>query len=1598
MSSTAKKVSSKSKKLAATVPPLKKQPNLSPPKDFIDAFYAHVLPADLALFSGEEKKRIASSVWSLASSRLPGDVVLRIFNPSKEADGWEVDHTVIEVVNDDMPFLVDSVTGVLQKRGLSVHIVIHPVLSMLRDARGKALGLAKEGSDAGQTESIMHIQIDRCFGGESLKDLEKEIRATLKDVRGAVRDWSAMLDRVQEALTDVAPPTPSGETADEKTEEIKAFLRWLMDDNFTFLGYRELQLEEKNDTISSIRALPGRGLGILRDDNLHMFGGLREIDRRLTPALMKYHRENEILSIMKTHAVSTVHRRVPMDAIFVRQFDERGFVVFERLFVGLFTSKTYAQVPRLVPLVRRKITNVVSRLSFSNRSHNGRNLTHIISTYPHDELFQIGEEELYKNVLGILQLQERARVALFLRRDKFDRYVTCLIFVPRDQYDSSLRKMVQDFLEEAFKGKALSWQVRIDDSLLARAFGTIRLTPDSPFPDLAKLEDDVREMCRTWTGRLRDSLVESCGEAEALTLLDRYAAAFPKAYKDSVTPHDAVYDVRHLEKMRAAPRLMVDGSRKSNGHVRVKLLQPERPLLLSESLPLIENMGLKIDYMGGPYEITLKDSAPVYIHEFVGTMAHPMLEDFATVKPLFEEVLTKVWSGEVENDPFNQLTLRAGLGWRDVVLLRCFARYLRQLRIPYSHEMIASALVAHPKATRKTCALFLLKHDPSLKDAERAAKMKAMEESLIGSLADVSALEEDRIIRRYLNLVQASLRTNYFQMDEDGNPKPYLSIKLDSRKVDFMPLPKPLCEIFVYSPRVEAVHLRGGKVARGGIRWSDRRDDFRNEIQGLMKAQMVKNTVIVPVGSKGGFIVKRPPAEHEKMQAEGIACYKTLMRGLLDITDNAKNGKIIPPKNVVRHDGDDPYLVVAADKGTATFSDIANGISREYGFWLDDAFASGGSAGYDHKGMGITARGAWEAVKRHFREIGTDIQKQPFTCIGVGDMSGDVFGNGMLLSPQTRLLGAFDHRHIFCDPTPDAAKGLAERKRLFKLPRSSWNDYNRDLISKGGGIFARTEKAIRISPEMKKAYGITADSLSPAELIRTLLTLDIDLLYFGGIGTYVKASTETNAEVGDRANESLRINGKDIRAKVVGEGANLGLTQRGRIEYAQNSGRLNTDAIDNSAGVDTSDHEVNIKILLRRAVDRKALSFASRDKLLASMTDQIGKMVLRDNYLQTQALSVSEAQSADLFPAHVRCMQFLEHEGLLNRAVEFLPDDSVIAERRQLGKGLVRPELAVLFGYGKLWLYQKILESKIPDDPALKRDLNAYFPEALQKAYAKDVALHQLRREIVATAVTNDIVNHMGVGVLLPMFERGDVEAVVRAYVLAREALRVSELWADIEALDNKVPALTQTRMLLSIRAALTKAMARLMANRDALAHLELSAATYRNGVEKLNEWLSKSSDLGDAENETRFEGVPEALSKRIARLFTLIWALDLVGLADREKTSVADLAAIFFDLGKRLEIGWLSQLATQKAQTSWQREVVGMACEKLAAHHRRLTAQIVVKKAKGKKQTVATWAEQNADKLKYYDAILSRCRAADASVDLAMLMLADERLSEIAA
>ncbi|MFQ5973385.1 MAG: NAD-glutamate dehydrogenase, partial [Alphaproteobacteria bacterium] len=1332
-----------------------------------------------------------------------GEPKVRVFNPRVEEHGWKSKHTVIEVVNDDMPFLVDSVTAELNTRGFTVHLVIHPMVEVERRNGGdlaRILPAGGDGSNMAVAESFMHFEIDEQSDPEVLDGLRRGIEDVLRDVRAAVEDWPSMLEKVA-AIRGELDKNPAKLPPDDITEA-GAFLQWIADNQFTFLGYREYDYSGRGAT-ERMTVAPG-GLGVLRDPERTVLENWRN-NQPLPPELEAFVHQPTPIMVIKANERASVHRPVHMDVIGVKKFNNRGKVTGERLIVGLFTSAAYSRSPLDIPLLRRKLAYVVDRAGFAPASHDSKALAHILETYPRDELLQIDKETLFDNAVGILHLQERQRIALFLRRDAFERYVSALVYIPRDRYNTDLRRRLAGILERAFNGVVTAFTPYLaSDSVLAQVLFTVKTQPgELPRYNLEDIEAALVEGARSWADRLRDALVESKGEEPGLRLYHRYADAFSSGYRDSYLPEAAVVDIDKIEATLTADELGMNLYRPieaRNDEVRFKIFYVGAQLPLSDVLPMLENMGLKV--IGEePFEVWLdEDEHSIWIHDFDMMSRSGAPVQLAQVKEKFHDAFNRVFKGDIENDGFNRLVLGAGLDWREVVALRAICKFLRQTRTAFSQAYMEQTLANNPDLARLVVALFRVRFDPA-RQTDGKDDARAIRERIEAGLDAVESLDEDRILRRFVNVVDATRRTNYFQLGADGVPKPYLSLKLDSREIEELPEPRPMVEIFVYSPRMEGCHLRGGKVARGGIRWSDRLEDFRTEVLGLMKAQMVKNAVIVPVGSKGGFVCKRLPTGGDRaaLMKEVKDCYSILMRGMLDLTDNLEQGKIVPPPDVVCHDDDDPYLVVAADKGTATFSDIANGISRDYGFWLGDAFASGGSAGYDHKQMGITARGAWESVKRHFRELGRDIQTQNFTVVGVGDMSGDVFGNGMLLSRHTKMVAAFNHLHIFVDPDPDPAKSLDERKRLFELPRSSWADYDAGLISEGGGVFDRKAKSIKPTPEMKALFGIEADQITPAGLIRAVLAAPVDLLWFGGIGTYVKASHETNAEVGDRANDGLRVDATELECKVIGEGANLAVTQRGRIEFARLGGRVNTDFIDNSAGVDTSDHEVNIKIVIDDIVAAGDLTEKQRNTLLDEMTDDVARLVLNDNYLQSQAITQAELQAHERLDQQWRFVKSLEKEGRLDRAIEFLPDDEEMQERQAQGSGLTRPEYAVLFSYAKLALYDELLPTNVPDDPHLVRDLARYFPERLRERFAEPIARHRLRREIIATYITNSVINRVGATFVHELQARTGMTPadIARAYVVARGAFRLRPLWREIETLDNKVSSETQAEMSL---------------------------------------------------------------------------------------------------------------------------------------------------------------------------------------------------------
>lgn len=1571
---------------------------------FVRLFYDNVPPDDIAGRSVDTLYGAAMTLYKFAQKR-PADLSakIRVYNPDLEEHGWKSDHTVIEIINTDMPFLVDSVTSALHEFDATVHLVIHPIMRVVRDDDQTLQSVSSVDASDAPRESVMHVEIDEQTDEKTLAAIRVRLEDVLTDVSLAVVDWQPMMEKVQEVLGQIRK-APKG-ISEEAVTETRDFLDWLYNDHFTFLGYREYRFTGEGKK-TRVEVKKDNQLGILKREGTHVFDELRQLDT-LSPEVHDFVTKPNLLMVTKANKQSTVHRSVHLDTIVVKQFDAQGKVVGQHLFVGLFTSVAYNLSPKLIPLLRMKLAETVKRAGFPPASHDGKALVNILETFPRDELFQVELDDLYHICMGILHLQERQRIALFMRVDAFERFVSCLIFCPRDRFTTKLRLKFQQVVEQAFGGKVSANYTQIGDSPLARLHVLVKTTPgELPEYDVAEIETRLVEAARDWNDTLRQVLVREMGEERGIGLYRKYGDSFATEYQERFAAETAVLDIERIEDVVRNNDLRVNLYRPieaAENELRFKIYSPGAPVPLSDVLPMLENLGLKV-ITENPYSVAPRDSDfTVRIHDF-GVLVNGSFS-LHEVRNKFQELFVRMWHDEVENDAFNHLVLLAGLDWREVVILRTYARYMRQVGSAFSQDYMARTLANNSALAASLVELFVARFDPD-RDLGLEEEAEAIEADIVRSLDDVMNPDEDRILRAFLNLVQSSLRTNFFQAGPDGNPKPYLSIKFDSRKIEDMPLPKPWREIFVYSPRVEAVHLRGGPVARGGIRWSDRQEDFRTEILGLVKAQMVKNAVIVPVGSKGGFVVKRPPVDggREAFLEEGIACYKTLMCGMLDITDNIVGGKVVQPERVRRLDDDDPYLVVAADKGTATFSDIANGVARDYGFWLDDAFASGGSQGYDHKKMGITARGAWESVKRHFREMGKDIQTEFFTVAGVGDMSGDVFGNGMLLSEQTKLIAAFNHMHIFVDPDPDPAKSFAERKRLFDMPRSSWADYGTKALSKGGAIFDRKAKTLDPSKEVRKLLGLGTGKVTPAELMQAILKSDVELLWFGGIGTYIKSSQETNADAGDRANDAIRINGKDVRAKVVGEGANLGATQRGRIEYALKGGRLNTDAIDNAAGVNCSDHEVNIKILLGDVVTNGDMTEKQRNKLLENMTDEVGELVLRDNYLQSQAISTTYAGGGDALDAQVRLIRSLEREGRLNREIEYLPDEEEIARRFAAHEGLTRPEISVLMPYAKLWLYDEVLRSDLPDDPILVEELVRYFPTALQTKYQKAISHHRLRREIIATVATNSLVNRVGGTFVHDMMEATGFPAVdvSRGYLISRAVFGLREIWAGIEDLDNKVAANVQTAMFKDVGRMVEDVTLWFLRNCEEL-NVGEKIERFRPDVARVIEAFDTIIPTDAAIRTTLTQrsehlmdmGVPEDLAKRVAAMPQMVAVCDIVRIAEASGRDVLDVGATYFAVGSRFQLGMLRAAAEAvEAETHWQKLARAAAIDDLFGHQRELT-RVVLAEGDGTKaghEVVEAWADSHQRSCARCDQLIDELRGAG-QIDLAMLTVANRQI-----
>ncbi len=1465
----------------------------------------------------------------LGRSRGVGQAALSFYTPDFDRHGWHSPHTVIDVVTDDMAFLVDSLTMAIDRHGLNIHCLLHPVLGVERDANGSLLRTEARGSTGTRNESWIHLEIDRIGDASLIEALHAELLDVLDDVRAANEDAEVMKRRIAEIVADPCL------NADVSSSEIAEFLRWLTQGNFVFLGYTAYVAPLGGDRpAGELKRSVDGGLGLLRRVDHPRFGRCLA---NIPGGLAELGRLPSALTLVKADGRSTVHRPAYLDFIGVCHHDAAGNIVGEHVFVGLYAAHVYHVSVNEIPVVCQKVAAIRAACGFAPGGHKDKTLINVLETYPRDELIESAESDLLRIANGMVTLHEHPQVRVFLRNDRWGRYVSALVYMPRDRYDTNVRRRITQVLSEMLQADSVEFFHMVGESRLARLQLIARVPAGKRIEyDAAVFEREVARIVRGWYDELQQHLIEHCGEAQGNALLRRYARALPLAYQEQVLPTSAVADLEYLALAEKTGRIEVKLNAPygdEGAHQHIKLFLDSMPRPLSSVLPVFDNMGVTV-LTEQPFKLT---GSHLHIADFAVRLPRAeALEDEAT-RAAFIELLEKVLRDEAENDGFNRLTLLAGLDAPRIVVLRAYARYLRQAGLSFSQAYIERCLATYPAIARLLSALFESRLAPP-RDEDEAASVA---DELTAALESVGNVDDDRILAAYRMAIEATLRTNAWQTDADGRPKDYLSFKIASKDIPFLPKPVPLYEIFVYSPRMEGIHLRGSRVLRGGLRWSDRMEDFRTEGLGLVKAQMVKNVVSVPLGAKGCFVGKRlPPAsEREAYQEEGIACYKTYIRGLLDITDNLVDGQIVPPRHVRRRDGDDPYLVVAADKGTATFSDIANGIALEYGFWLGDAFASGGSRGYDHKKMAITARGAWEAVKRHFREMGDagdgkgrDTQNETFTAVGIGDMSGDVFGNGALRSNMMRLVAAFDHRHIFLDPNPDAAASFAERQRLFDLPRSSWDDYDKTLISAGGGVWSRSVRSISLSAPVRERLAISAEQMTPNELINAILKAPVDLLYNGGIGTYVKASSESHLDANDRANDAVRVDATELRAKVVGEGGNLGLTQKARIEYALAGGRINTDAIDNSGGVGCSDHEVNIKILVSGLVASGDMTGKQRDELLASMTDDIARLVLIDNYQQTQAISLEATAAQPLLSAHTQLIRYLEGKGAINRLLEVLPSDKGLVERGQAGRGLTRPEIAVLLAHAKIHLKEAILASALPDAEELQALFAHYFPEKLVAYCPERLAAHPLKREIVTTQLVNRMVNRMGTTFALQLGdETGASPAqVMSAWFAASELLGAEALWQELEALDLQLPVVRQLVLMSELRALILAATRQLLVvgYGGGLRTPAMLVAPYREALSQAMVAIRQGADASSG------------LEALLAARHRLVAIFEQVDLSQAVGVPLDTVEAICQRFGERLDLVWLGEAISRlPADNRWQ----ARARSQLAGELRKLRQALIL-------------------------------------------------------
>ncbi len=1576
---------------------------------FTRIYYSRTPLMELREMDPAHAAEVATNSFAFFAEKTPvkDRPVMRLLTPEgKTPEGKESGtHLILEILNNDMPFLVDSLRAELGRLGITIHETIHPVMYVQRSADGALKKIcipAEDGSlpKSAKAESFIHFELSFLPDDLSEDAFLETLKKVLHMVKLSVDDWHKLTTKTKEIVKQIWKIEKYFER--DEVKELYDFISWLLEDNFVFLGYIEYDFTNGKKQ-PSLSVVPNSELGLFRLEDYELKPkGLMS----LPPELLHFSQQPELIEITKSNRKSSVHRPVLMDYISIKRFDTRGKVIGEHRFLGMFTSTVYYQSADQIPYIRLKIARTLVRANFDPNSHNGKSLKAILEFYPRDELFQISENDLLNFSIAIMALEAKPNVKLLVRKDRYERFMSCMVYVPRERFNTYLREQITQILESAFGGSVTAFYTQITDSPLARAHLIVSTEPgQAKEVDLEKIEAQIARVTNRWQDGLRSALQTQVDAEKSDALFSRYCDAFSDAYLQVHDAKSTVADILKIEGALKETGLAIDLYQLNSDpdtvfHVKIYTYH-DSERALSDMLPLLEHMGCVVLEVN-PFEVEAKQhDSTVLIRDFLVRIDGVDNVDIEEIEEKFETALTRAWMGHIANDDFNSLTLFAGLTWREVRVIRSFCQYLRQIGFPYSRSYMAGALAKHPEATKILMQMFFDKFDPADDAPKDPSITKQHMADLRAYLEQVGNMAEDKIIRRLGDLIEACLRTNYFQTDKDGNHKPYLSFKFNSSRIPELPAPVPYAEIFVYSIKTEGIHLRGGNIARGGLRWSDRPEDFRTEVLGLVKAQMVKNAVIVPQGAKGCFIAKDLPdrSDRDAFIKAGIESYKEFLCGLLDVTDNLVDDKVIPPDDVVRYDDDDPYLVVAADKGTATFSDIANSIAEEYGFWLGDAFASGGSVGYDHKAMGITARGAWVSVMRHFAEMGKNIDEEDFTAVGIGDMSGDVFGNGMLLSEHIRLVGAFNHLHIFIDPNPDAAKSFKERKRLFELPRSSWIDYDKKLISKGGGVFSRQDKSIPLSKEIQALLDTKTKELPPDEVIKLLLKAEVELLWNGGIGTYVKAGDESHDDVGDRANNSVRINGSDLRCKIVGEGGNLGFTQKGRIEYARTGGRINTDAIDNSAGVDCSDHEVNIKIALDKAVQNKRLTVAKRNKLLEAMTNNVAELVLIDNRLQTQALTIAEYQGMDIFESNARMMRALENNGMLDREVEFLPDEKKLNEMRAVKQTFTRAELCVLLSYAKLALYEDIKDAELLNSDYFIHDLVRYFPDAMQGDFKEEILAHPLRRDIIGTIITNSMINRAGITFAHNIKEETGIHPcdIARAYVITRDAFKLRDLWCQIEILDGKIPADIQAEMFFEISSFIERSCLWFLQNCALPLDIPKIMNIYAEGISVFAEHFESliSETLNRAYTKhvecLKERHVPESLARSVAGLEAMSSACDIVMVADEHDLDVRVVGNLYFELGARLRLGWLRRCAANiLSDTYWNRMAVKSVISDLYLQQRRLTSNVIESLCRNNvcSTSVDEWYAQNERELERYHGFINDMKSQEA-LDFSMLIVA---------